>query len=184
MGRNRLFKSIINKPITHSCISAIRRNPTIKSMSAVVISSGLDVSRNLVNCAEIYNNKNVPEEKREYITSYRLCNAAVSFLIEAGGGCLLISDKVQDVISKKLFARFKKHLEEIKHPETEDILIGCEKGLKNVCSLLVMAILVKRLLTPFVVSPLAACHKKRFLDKDENNKNSKTTNGQIFNVIY
>lgn len=127
------------------------------------MAAGIDAARNLISGVQIYRNKEMPEDKRKYMASYRLWNAIISSFVEIGLGLVVISKKVQNFLADRLIGH-------IKDRASQEI---CKNGLKNISSIIIAAILAKRLFVPFVVSPIAAWHKRKFLDKKEHDKTCK-----------
>ncbi len=143
------FKNYIDK-------AASDHNFHIKTM--IVSSAAIELYQNGMDARKALKNKKLPKDERDYIASYKITNGLLAFATEATVGCVLANDKVQNRLADICFKRLK---------NTPKIFDKCAKGLKFLFSLLVASVFLRRLIVPFVSTPLASRVKDRVIEKNQ-----------------
>lgn len=156
-----LPKKAINIIETH--IKKIRTDDDYKVKTLVAGAVILDAATNGADSFHYLKDKNVPEEKRKYVSAYKLANAIITCSAEFFVGFAVTNKKFQEQLSNKLFGEFKKT-----NPE---MFAKCSIGLKTAVSVLLATVLVKRILVPLVVTPFATWIKSTIF-KTDNSKNN------------
>lgn len=138
----RFNKHVLN------CAQNNSRNVKALLLSSVV----LDTYGNMVDYYKTDGNKEVPSEKKPYIKAYKLMNGIVSAVAQVGLGFTVLNNKVQENLAHALFGSLKKQGTK----ESLELFNKCAKGTKAATTLILATVLVKRLLVPFIVTPLAS----------------------------
>lgn len=158
------------------------------AITSIVLKDGLGCA---MYVSQSLNNKDIPDDKRKFVAALDLTNGGLMILAQLGMYYTISNDKVQGRIFNKLFgkkfdgiAKTKcqeaiKKLPKFKNIDSkalEDIygkFKGDVKGFFGIFTSLVAAtILAKRVIVPFIATPLAD-KAKVWMDKNENkNKDS------------
>ena len=149
-------------------------------------------SKDAVNCIwytyQSYTNEKIPKEKRKFVSFLDLFNGLINVSVPLAIGSKLAdgSNWAFDKINKKLNPeQFKEALEKYKviadtkkvdkdiirkiEKEMGDFNPAGKKGLGVLITLVVSQILIKRVLTPFISTPLAS-YTKEYADKKHPHK--------------
>ena len=183
--KTNLFKPAVSnikselKPLSNKLYSGLK-NHVQKSKSdnkfdvriLLYSSAGLELYSNLMDSVNFRHNKNVSKEKRNYICSYKITNGIVSSILQVISGLIVLNDKVQKTMAKKLFAGV--------NPASKEFA-NCTKGLRAFSTIVRSAVLVQRMLTPFIVTPLTCMFNKKLNNK---RKSSIKTNPVVENYYY
>ena len=171
-------------------LEAGRNNPE-KYAGAMMVTS--IVSKDLVGgyyyTTQSLNNEKIPEEKRKFVASLDLMNGILMV-----GGQILIYSVVEKIASKALFKNFigkkldgdmlKQHAKKIVKASTENLNLqevyeelvkthgsgskqfkALETGFGLIVGFLATTALTKRLIVPFLSTPLAGWFKNKYMDK-------------------
>lgn len=150
-----------NKGFNRHVINCVNNNS--KNVRALLISSvALDTYGNFVDFYKTGKNKEIPKEKKPYIRAYKLMNGIISCLAQMGLGLTVLNDSFQRNLANKLFGSLKKQ-------GTKESLVlfnKCAKGVKAATTLIFATVIIKRLVVPFMVTPLASFIKDVFDTRD------------------
>ncbi len=134
--------------------AAANKNFHLKTL--IVSSALIELCQNGMDARKALKNKKISKDERGYMASYKMINGLLSFGTETTIGCVLASDNVQNKLANFCFKRLKQH------PEKFD---KCASGLKNIFSILVASVFIRRLLVPFISTPLASKVKDNVIEK-------------------
>jgi len=148
---NNKFIPFVNNHVI-KCVKDKKINSRFILLSAVTI----DTFGNFVDAYNINKNTKIPEEEKKYMVFYKIVNCLVSVATMLSLGCLLTSDPVQKELRKRL-------LKNIAH--NKQLFNICAEGLRNFTALAGTTIFVKRLLVPFISTPITSNIKKKISDK-------------------
>lgn len=135
------------------------------------------------------NNKKIPEDKRKFVAALDLANGGLMILTQVVTFFTISNKKVQDAIFNKFFGKFFgrasrkghtyriKEMEKYKNIKDINLYTSFEALRKNsattfgvLTSLVAATILAKRILVPFIATPLAEKAKKFLYGKDDKSK--------------
>ena len=145
-------KNLIKNHITRS-----RINSVYNTKALIVSAALLDIYGNTVDCIKIYNNKAIPDEQKKYLVSYKMVNGLVSAILETVAGFLITNKETQEKLSNFFFKSIKNN-----NPE---LFSQCSKGLMIFSSIVISTVMVKRLIAPVIITPIASFIKKNFLSE-------------------
>ncbi len=131
-------------------------DPNFHLKTVIVSSAMIELSQNAMDAHKALKNKKISKDERDYIASYKITNGLLSFASEATIGCVLANDKVQNKLADFCFKRLRSS------PETFN---KCAQGLKILFSLLVASVFIRRLIVPFISTPLASTVKDKVIEK-------------------
>lgn len=154
-----------------------RLNSSTNAKSLLLTALVLDVYGNSVDAVKTLKNKEIPEEKRKYIAAYKMVNGIASFATEAVFGFTVADEKFQKALSEKMFGflkkmdkqKFEKSFGFLKRSNTE-LFSNCSKGLQVASALVLATVFIKRLVVPFLVTPIASYLKKYMESRENKNK--------------
>lgn len=166
------------------------KNLGLMAITSIVLKDGLGCAM-YVN--QSLNNKNIPDDKRKFVAALDLTNGGLMILAQLAAYFTISSAKVQSVIFDKLFGKnfdniAKDKCKQIikKVPKFKDInskafeeifgkFKGDVKGFFGIFTSLVAAtILAKRVIVPFIATPLADKAKNLMSKKEDSNKDTFT----------
>ncbi|MEI7474610.1 MAG: hypothetical protein WCK67_07490 [bacterium] len=155
-------KNFANSKLMTNHIETVLSNETAAAKALIVA----NVARDTVNYSMYFNqslnNKKIPEDKRKYIAAFDMANGLLVCASQIGLGFLFTNKKLNDNITKKLFGNLN---------ETAPNLFNkCKKGYIVVSSLIISSLIAKRVIVPFIASPLAESIKTKFLKDDKTNE--------------
>ncbi len=194
---NRLCSKAMDSKAAHTLMP---ENPTdIAKMLALVSTTTKDA----VNCyyytTQSYNNERIPEDKRKFVAGIDLANGILNVATQLTLGLCINkwSDKMYERIFKGGFVPTKRKIEDytkrvnefLKQSELTNSIICSEKNIKDainktnkiarggfgvIAVLIVTQIIAKRMIVPFLSTPLAGIFKN-YLDKREAKKEGQTS---------
>lgn len=190
---NKVVDSAIKKPISNFSKTKLSdwvskpENLGKMAITSIVLKDGIGCAM-YVN--QSLNNKSIPDDKRKFVAALDLTNGGLMILAQLGMYYTISNPKVQSKIFGKFFDKHfdkaaKGKCEEIikKLPKYKDIsskefaeifakFKGDIKGFFGVfTSIFAAAILAKRVIVPFIATPLAD-KAKALMNKDDKNKDS------------
>lgn len=127
------------------------------------------------------NNKNIPDEKRKFVAAMDLTNGSLmiaaqilAFLTICNKSVQskLFGKKVDKLLEKAVKTGYKTIKKDTKNisQSAEKLLIEIKNGLKDavgfISTLAISTILAKRVIVPFIATPLADFAEKKMKDKD------------------
>lgn len=135
-----LFQRHINKCVTNEKYAA-------KTLLGSAI--GLTLASNFADAVQLDKNKKIKPDERRYLSTYQYTTGIVSAVAQGAVGATLISDATQNFIKKQVskVPQLAKTLAEVP---------GAQKNLMKLTSLVAVLMLAKRLLVPFVSTPIAS----------------------------
>ncbi len=145
----------LDKNITNSLNS-----PTKMARAFVIANVLKDMVGSVFYVSQSYNNEKMPEDKRKLVAALDLANGAAMCFFQLLLGFTISDKAVQDRLAKKLFGSFE-------HTNPARFLT-CKTGLATITSLLISAIIAKRVITPLVTTPMAFKIKEKYIDKNDN----------------
>jgi len=159
-------------------IRAVMSDPT-KMVRALVIANVLkDTVGMFFYVYQSYNNQKIPEEKRKLVSALDFANGLAMIGLQLLFGFTITSKVVQEMITRKLFGS-------LEHTDLKRFQ-KCQKGFSAITSLLITAIIAKRIFTPLVTTPMAFKIKEKYIDKKENQTHFNVEQLSQFNpeVVY
>lgn len=193
---NKVVDSAIKKPISNFSKTKLSdwvskpENLGKMAITSIVLKDGIGCAM-YVN--QSLNNKNIPDDKRKFVAALDLTNGGLMILAQLGMYYTISNPKVQSKIFDKMFGKnfdkaAKGKCEEIikKLPQYKDKNISSKefaeifgkfkgdiKGFFGVFTGIVAAtILAKRVIVPFIATPLADKAKELMNKGDDKNKDS------------
>lgn len=189
---NRVSSKAMDTKVAHTLMP---ENPTDIAKLLALIST---TTKDGVNCyyytTQSYNNKRIPEDKRKFVAGIDLANGILNVITQLTLGLCINkwSDKLYDRVFKGGFtpsaAKIKTYTDKVnaflKKSELTENLICSSKNVKDainktnkiarggfgvIAVLIVTQIIAKRMIVPFLSTPLAGVFKKQ-LDKREAKK--------------
>lgn len=165
------------------------------SGAAVAIATVSNVTKDGINCAyyvtQSLNNERIPEDQRKFVAGLDLANGILNVALQAVAGTAIgkEAEKFFDKrVAPKYFSEdaYKKMYQKIgsklKYEEFKGLMDknkGFAKiGLSLIASLVGMQIVVKRIITPLIATPLASVFKNQF-EKAEQAKKAKENKEEV-----
>lgn len=185
--REKLFNFFASTNVMQRIGRAYSRNP-VGVASAIALTS--IVSKDTLGCymyvRQSLNNKKIPTEKRGFVAALDLANGVLMILCQLGAFFTVSNDKVQkkmfDATVGKMFSHMKnkaarhysKEFEELKDLDRTVIQKGledyekvCRNGFKFILPLVASTIIAKRMIVPFIATPVAGWVRKSVLHDEE-----------------
>ena len=158
--------SSIGRTVQHHITRCI--NDSHYAAKTLLYSSiALGLCSHVADSFQLGKNKKIEEDKRKYLKYYQLTEGFVSAGAQAAVGLAVIHDKTQNFIIKNLSKTSKKLAKTLQ----ESIV---KKNVMKLSSLIAAVVMAKRILVPFIVTPLASLIKKEInpvAKEDENREN-------------
>jgi hypothetical protein len=148
----RMSKPLIKKMQAH--IEKSRLNDEYNVKFVILSMGALDLYENIVDYYNVKANKTLPKEQRKYIESYKITNAVLSPLVQVGFGLLMLKTKIHNPLSKLLFGKYEKI--------NPSLFKDCKLGLMIFTSVIFATLILKRLILPMFVNPVASYVKDKF----------------------
>ncbi len=180
---------------------AMPENPTDIAKTLALYST---TTKDAVNCyyytTQSYNNKKIPEDNRKFVAGIDLANGILNVITQLTLGLFVNKHsgewfdkmfkggfKIDSKNSQKVLAEVNKVLESIKVSANEEglkkALKGLNKGMKGgfsvIAVLVVTQIIAKRMIVPFLSTPLAGYFKKILESREEKIKHKNEDNLDI-----
>lgn len=127
-------------------------------------SIALDVYSNTVDYVQIGQNKKINEKDKKYLQAYKLTNSGIITIMQGAAGAFLLREKTQEALLK---ASQKLTL------IPKEITPAVKNNFRVFSTLLGSILLVKRVVVPFLTTPLTS-YVRDHLQKNTNNKNNTT----------
>ncbi len=193
---NKVTNKLMEKNFAHTMMP---ENPTDVAKALALAST---TTKDAVNCyyytTQSYNNKEIPEDKRKFVAGIDLANGILNVITQLTLG--LVVNKQSDKLFEKMFkggivakpeniAKYKQKVNALlqksnltKHissteAEIKDAIKKTNKiakgGFGVIAVLIVTQIIAKRMIVPFLSTPLAGFFKN-YLDKREQKNGIKT----------
>ena len=153
MNIGNITKRIFNSELVKKQIRRSSSNPKFLARTLLITSVSKDVFAYGLRVHNTLNNKNIPQDKKEYTAKVDAASAVATAITQLGTGFLVSSDKFQKFCTDKLFSSLKNSPKELKHAKTAF----------NALSTLVLAsVFAKRILTPIIAVKAAShMHKQK-----------------------
>lgn len=171
MNVNKIINNIANNK---SLLSHIDKS-IMNSNYAAKILIGASVAKDAFEYAISYkqtleNKKIMPASKRKLVASLDLSTGILSCLAQIILGFTISNKNIQEKVSNFLF-------KDLINAKQFKALEKCNTGLVIISSLLISTVVVKRILVPFIATPLASLISKKQSNKTiENEFNNKASN--------
>ncbi len=147
---------------------------------------GANCLKDAINCGfyvqQSLNNKNIPEEKRKFVAALDMSNGVLMIASQLALGLGFLSDPVQNKLNKILFGKVgenaRNYFENTLSLKTKglsnrvkvtlrnavkELPIECKIGFKAISTLVVANIIAKRVVVPFIATPLATYIKEKYM---------------------
>ncbi len=163
---NRAFNSNAAKKLTE---------PFAAGAAAATIALASTTSKDAVNCyyyvTQSLKNEKIPEEKRKFVASLDLSNGILNIITQLALGAP-VAAKIDKFFDNKLAKKYfdeNKTIQALRSTVDDDIFETCMKmqkstakaGLGIAVTLVVTQILAKRVIVPFLATPMASVIKKK-----------------------
>ena len=149
-----------------------------------------NVAKDAINCgfyvSQSLGNKNIPEEKRKFVASLDLANGILMITTQLLSGYYFTNKAVQAKITNKLFGKigesYKKFIEHTtsnmaldkdliakleRNIENNKIAGRCKAGFTAISTVIITTVIAKRIVVPFIATPLATWFKNKYMDKKQ-----------------
>ena len=156
---------------THIAKCVNNNNYAAKALLLTAV--GLSFYSNIVDSYNAGKNKKIEPEKRKYIQTFQLTEAFVSSGAQAAVGLAVISNRAQNFLIKNL-SKLSPKLEQTLTNST------AKMNLMKISSLLAAIVLTKRVIAPFLSTPIAAWLKPKIYPPEPVANESKTRE----NIFY
>lgn len=185
------FKYIASNKYLQKTYERFQKNPIEAAATATIASI---IIKDAIGCAmyvtQSLNNEKIPEERRSFVAALDLTNGALMILAQILLFVLVSSEKAQGKIFPKLFKKFYgpeakenyyRKMRDITNASKEKIFEEFAKQeklskevFKAVSSLVAATMLGKRVIVPFIATPMATWAKDNIIEKGKNKNNVKT----------
>jgi len=199
--RNGLIKGIDKFASTN--ITETLRKIHINDPDKFIVTSAIMsvVAKDALGCyyytTQSLNNKRIPEDKRKFVASLDLVNGGLMILTQMTLG-LFVDTKTEGWFNKYIKPHFDNakvgnNLENLKNglkgttnlnnKEVIKAISNVEKvsrtGFKLLLSLTASAVIAKRMIVPFIATPLAGIVKEKYMDKKMDAETATDTKGIV-----
>ena len=157
--------------------------------AAVAIATVSNVTKDGVNCAyyvtQSLNNERIPEDQRKFVAGLDLANGILNVVLQAVAGTAIgkaAANFFDEKVVPKYFSEdackemYKKIGNKMKYEDFKGIMEKnkgfAKAGLSVIATLVGTQIIVKRIITPLIATPLATVFKNQF-EKAEQAKKAK-----------
>lgn len=177
LARTRLLKNVC-KSYESNALTAIAG----WAIASVILKDGLGC---YMYVKQSLNNKDIPDDKRKFVAALDLANGGLMIAAQILMFLTISHPKIQEKMFNKFFGKYFnrvaqksyqaviKHKEEFKNLTGKEFNVAYEKFHKNIkdtfgffVTLMASTILAKRVIVPFISTPLAD-YTKQFLGKDK-----------------
>lgn len=178
-----IFEKLAKSKTMNNILDYIQKNPENAARSLVLA----NVAKDAINCGfyvyQSMNNKDIPEEKRKFVASLDLANGVLMIATQLAAGFYFTTKKVQDKINGKLFGNvaenYKNYVNNLSNGQNfgEDLLAKlertiehnkitkkCNTGFKAISTILITTVIAKRVVVPFIATPLASWFKNKYME--------------------
>ncbi len=136
----------------HITKSATNNNYAAKTL--IYSAAGLTLASNVADAIELGKNKKLKEEERKYVSLFQLTTGVLSAAAQVGVGLALINEKTQGFIRNGLGKISPKIAETLKTSVAK-------KNVMKISSLIAAVMITKRVIVPFITTPIASMVKKK-----------------------
>lgn len=186
-------------------LSKIRKDKDGYGLRFLILANA---AKDAINCGfyvnQSLNNKDIPEEKRKFVAALDMANGVLMIAAQIALGFGFTSKKAQDWMTGKIFGGLKERISKL---VKEDILSHaseytgdyrikllniieripkeCKTGFKAISTIVVTTVIAKRIIVPFIATPLASWVKKNYMDKNspEDKNNSQITKPKAPEIV-
>lgn len=191
-GKN-VYNSIFNWKVMKKLMPA---TPTEMAGTLALVST---ITKDAVNCyyytTQSLKNEKIPEEKRKFVAGIDLSNGILNVLVPGALGTII--NKNSKGLFKKWFSKYfneeagKKmyqKLSKLGMSFTEESVISglaknkkyAEAGFKVMAVLLITQVIGKRVINPFLSTPMASVFKNQMDKREQKNKKANEGNSDTF----
>lgn len=188
----RILAKMINS-VANSKVGKALSNPVNAGSAAAMVATISCVTKDAVNCCyyvkQSLDNKRIPEEKRKFVASLDLANGILNVVTQLiiGPATERLTSKCFDkFIEPKYFAKEavskltdKNNLKGVTTDFFKNIMesdrTAAKIGIGVLSSLIGTQIIAKRIIVPFLATPMASFFKKKFEAKEKQQNCNKDT---------
>ncbi len=181
---------IANKMLNTKAMSYLTKPNASSAAATIALVS--NVSKDAVNCyyyvVQSLNNEKIPEEKRKFVASLDLSNGILNIITQFAIG-IPIAKQVSKFFDKKIAPKYfseaaaQEMFKKIKPNVNFENFLGkfsrnksfAKTGLAVIATLVGTQIIAKRILVPFLATPMASFFKKKFEENQKQNPSEKTS---------
>ena len=168
MNVSKVIKNIANSKFFLNHVDKSILNSNYAAKILVGASVAKDAFEYAISYKQTLDNKKIPCNKRKLVASLDLFTGILSCLTQLGLGFAIANKKIQDKVSNFLF-------QDLIKSQKWKALERCNTGLVIISSLLISTIFAKRILVPFIATPIASLINKNKL-KENNNQTKDNIN--------
>lgn len=184
------FVWVANTKFLKKTYDKFQNEPITAAATATIASI---IIKDAIGCAmyvtQSLNNEKIPEERRSFVAALDLTNGSLMILAQVLLYLLVSSDKAQSKIFPKLFKKFYgPEAKEKYYMKMRDITVASKEKIyetfakneklskdvfKAVSSLVAATMLGKRVIVPFIATPMATWAKDNIIEKGKNKDKAK-----------
>lgn len=154
MGLSKIAANALNSNIFKRHINKSIFQPEHLARTLLLTSVSKDVFAYALRVHNAKNNKEMPEDKREYVVKMDATTGVVTALVQVATGFLVSSHKLQNVLTSNLFKSLSDNPEALK---------SAKAAFSSLSTMFVATLFAKRILVPYISSKIASsnlCEKK------------------------
>lgn len=178
-----IFEKLAKSKPMNRALNYIEANPANAARMILMA----NVAKDAINCGfytyQSLNNKDIPEEKRKFVASLDLANGLLMISTQLLAGLWFTTKSVQSKICNSLFGKVASNYEQFinnKYPKIDNqdlqakiqrsidhkkIFGKCKSGFTAISTVVITTIIAKRVIVPFIATPLASWFKNSYMDK-------------------
>lgn len=154
MNVNNVIRNIANNKTFLNHVDKSILNSSYAAKILVGASVAKDAFEYAISYKQTLDNEKIPENKRKLVASLDLSTGILSCVTQLALGFAITNKKIQDKVSNFLF-------KDLIRSNKLKALEKCNTGLAIISSLLISTIFAKRILVPFLATPIASWISKK-----------------------
>lgn len=183
---SNIFEKLAKSKTINNALDYIETNPANAARMLLMA----NVAKDVINCGfytyQSLNNKDIPEEKRNFVAALDLSNGILNIGTQLLAGLWFTTKSVQAKICNGLFGKVANNYERFiknNYPKIDNqdlqakiqrsidhqkIFGKCKSGFTAISTVVITTILAKRVVVPFLATPIASWFKNKYMNKKPN----------------
>lgn len=153
------LSNIANSPFVKKHVDKCIENPQFLTTTLLATSISKDVFAYSLRVHNTLTNDKIPEDKKSFVATMDAVTGVTTAIVQLGSGLALSNKKVQSAMCNKLFSHLDKNSKLFKHASA---------GFAVVSTLIGATLIAKRVLVPFISTPIAEHFEKKHHEKVKN----------------